>query len=127
MSKAGMVQLKFAHVNLSSASNSTAWRIDFIADQVGGLVTVTSGMQDTQNQTAKIGLDAGGRLLGHQVLSGIKGIDSFGPYPEIRKIKEAGQRQGGNQGNEHMLVAERVFHDELGQKKTTLDPFMFSV
>ena len=59
MSKAGMVQLKFAHVNLSSASNSTAWRIDFIADQVGGLVTVTSGMQDTQNQTAKIGLDAG--------------------------------------------------------------------
>jgi hypothetical protein len=59
MSKAGMVQLKFAHANLSSASNSTAWRIDFIADQVGGLVTVTSGMQDTQNQTAKIGLDAG--------------------------------------------------------------------
>ena len=59
MSKAGMVQLKFAHANLSSASNSTVWRIDFIADQVGGLVTVTSGMQDTQNQTAKIGLDAG--------------------------------------------------------------------
>lgn len=59
MSKAGMVQLKFAHANLSSASNSTAWRIDFIADQVGGLVTVTSGMQDTQNQTAKIGLEAG--------------------------------------------------------------------
>lgn len=59
MSKAGMVQLKFAHANLSSASNSTAWRIDFIADQVGGLVTVTSGMQDTQNQTAKMGLDAG--------------------------------------------------------------------
>ena len=59
MSKAGMVQLKFAHANLSSASNSTAWRIDFIADQVGGLVTVPSGMQDTQNQTAKIGLDAG--------------------------------------------------------------------
>lgn len=59
MSKAGMVQLKFAHANLSSASNSTAWRIDFIADQVGGVVTVTSGMQDTQNQTAKIGLDAG--------------------------------------------------------------------
>lgn len=59
MSKAGMVQLKFAHANLSGASNSTAWRIDFIADQVGGLVTVTSGMQDTQNQTAKIGLDAG--------------------------------------------------------------------
>lgn len=59
MSKTGMVQLKFAHANLSSASNSTAWRIDFIADQVGGLVTVTSGMQDTQNQTAKIGLDAG--------------------------------------------------------------------
>lgn len=59
MSKAGMVQLKFAHANLLSASNSTAWRIDFIADQVGGLVTVTSGMQDTQNQTAKIGLDAG--------------------------------------------------------------------
>lgn len=59
MSKAGMVQLKFAHANLSSASNSTAWRIDFIANQVGGLVTVTSGMQDTQNQTAKIGLDAG--------------------------------------------------------------------
>ena len=27
MSKAGMVQLKFAHANLSSASNSTAWRI----------------------------------------------------------------------------------------------------
>ena len=50
MSKAGMVQLKFAHANLSSASNSTAWRIDFIADQVGGLVTVTSGMQDTQTQ-----------------------------------------------------------------------------
>lgn len=59
MSKAGMVQLKFAHANLSGTSNSTAWRIDFIADQVGGLVTVTSGMQDTQNQTAKIGLDAG--------------------------------------------------------------------
>lgn len=59
MSKAGMVQLKFAHANLSSESNSTAWRIDFIADQVGGLVTVTSGMQDTQNQTAKIGLEAG--------------------------------------------------------------------
>ena len=59
MSKAGMVQLKFAHANLSSTSNSPAWKIDFIADQFGGMVSVNSGLQDTQNQTAKIGLEAG--------------------------------------------------------------------
>ena len=59
MSKAGMVQLKFAHANLSSTSNSPAWKIDFIVDQFGGMVSVNSGLQDTQNQTAKIGLEAG--------------------------------------------------------------------
>lgn len=59
MSKAGMVQLKFAHANLSSTSNSPAWKIDFIVDPFGGMVSVNSGLQDTQNQTAKIGLEAG--------------------------------------------------------------------
>lgn len=60
MSKAGMVQLKFAHVNLSGTNNSAAWEIDFIADQYGSaMVSVDSSFSDTQNQTAKIGLEAG--------------------------------------------------------------------
>lgn len=60
MSKAGMVQLKFAHANLSGTNNSAAWKIDFIADQYGSaMVSVDSSFSDTQNQTAKIGLEAG--------------------------------------------------------------------
>ena len=60
MSKAGMVQLKFAHANLSGTNNSAAWEIDFIADQYGSaMVSVDSSFSDTQNQTAKIGLEAG--------------------------------------------------------------------
>lgn len=60
LNKAGMVQLKFSHAKLSDSSNSKAWSIDFIADQYGsGMVSMNSGLQDTQNQTAKIGLEAG--------------------------------------------------------------------
>lgn len=60
MSKAGMVQLKFAHANLSGTNNSADWKIDFIADQYGSaMVSVDSSFSDTQNQTAKIGLEAG--------------------------------------------------------------------
>ena len=59
LSKAGMVQLNFAHAKLSDSSNTPAWKIDFIADKVGGMVSIESGLQDTEKRTAKIGLEAG--------------------------------------------------------------------
>ena len=59
LSKAGMVQLNFAHAKLSDSSNTPAWKIDFIADKVGAMVSIESGLQDTEKRTAKIGLEAG--------------------------------------------------------------------